>query len=278
MMKIFKNELIKTYRKWRTYIGFAAVAILIPLILIALKLGGGIMIDRSMQSVSRDFLMTGNLFNAWFLTHLILNSLWIHIPFLISLVAGDILAGEATSGTFRIMLIRPASRTTIFTAKLATSLFYTFTLVAFLFGLSLGLGYAMFGSGDLLVMQSGILILPESEMLWRFGVVLLLAIVSMWTVSALSLLFSSLVENAIGPIVGTMAVIISFLVMSNLQIDFFQSVRPFLFTTYINVWTKIFEDPVPWDSILSSSGALLGFSALFVTAAWWIFVRKDITS
>ena len=39
-----------------------------------------------------------------------MNSLWIHIPFLISLVAGDQLAGEGTAGTYRILLIRPPSR------------------------------------------------------------------------------------------------------------------------------------------------------------------------
>ncbi len=278
MIRILKNELIKTFCKWRTYIGFIAIAILIPLILIALKLEGGGLIHRSMESITRDFYMSGNLFNTWFLTHLILNSLWIHIPFLISLVAGDILAGEATSGTFRIMLIRPTSRTIIFNVKLITSLFYTSTLVSFLLLLSLGLGYWLFGSGDLLILQSGILVLPEHEMIWRFGSVVILAMISMWTVSALSLLFSSLVENAIGPIVGTMAVIITFLVMSNLQIDFFQSLKPYLFTTYINVWTKIFEDPVPWSSIVESSAALLGFSGLFVFIAWWIFIRKDITS
>ena len=125
-----------------------------------------------------------------------MNSLWIHIPFLVTLGAGDQLAGEATGGTFRLLLTRPASRTPILFAKYLTTLLYTAALVVFLAVLSLGLGVLLFGTGDLLVPGRTIVIHPEGEALARLLLAFGLAIWGMWTVASLAFLFSSLVENA----------------------------------------------------------------------------------
>jgi ABC-2 type transport system permease protein len=278
-MKLFYNEIYKTYRKWRTYIGFLAIGILVPLINIAMKAEGTIFMQQMMAGVQKDFFLVGNLLNGWFVTYLIMNSLWIHIPFLISLVAGDIFAGEATAGTYRILLIRPVSRTRIFIAKYAAAIFYTWTLVFFLGILSIGLGLSIFGSGELLIIDAkGILILAANEVWWRFLIAFVLATFAMVTVASLAMLFSSFVENAIGPIVGTMAVIIGFFVIGNLQISFFQAVRPYLFTTYLTIWTEVFRDPISSGDIACSSLALLGFSTGFSLLTWSLFTRKDIVS
>lgn len=235
--------------------------------------------QRLMAGLQRDFFVVGNLFNGWFITHLIMNSLWIHVPFLISLVAGDIFAGEATAGTFRILLIRPTSRTRVFLTKYAATIFYTWTLVFFLGILSIGLGLILFGSGELMIIDTkGILILPENETWWRFLFAFILATLAMGTVASLALLFSSFVENAIGPIVGTMAVIIGFFVIGNLPISLFQTLKPYLFTTYLDIWTKAFEDPISRGDVLRSSLALCGFSIGFSACAWGVFTRKDIVS
>ena len=51
------------------------------------------------------------------MTYILLNSLIIHIPILICLVTGDAIAGEASSGTLRLILQRPFSRNQIYLAK-----------------------------------------------------------------------------------------------------------------------------------------------------------------
>lgn len=272
------TEIGKTYRKWRTYIGFIAIGVLLPLVLFALKLDGGRMVQRMTRDLASDFFFVGNLFNGYFVTYFMMNSLWVHVPFLIALVAGDQLAGEATAGTFRLLLIRPASRTRLLLAKYAATLFYSFTLVAFLAFVSLGLGTTLFGSGDLMVPGQTLTILPQSELPLRMLIAFSLATLSMWCVASLAFLFSSLVENAIGPIIGTMTVIIMFIVISNIQIDFFESVKPYLFTSYFNVWQKAFEDPLPWETITRHAGILAGFCIGFYLVTWYIFVRKDVLS
>jgi ABC-2 type transport system permease protein len=278
MMRLLLCELLKTYRKWRTYIGFLAIGVLVPLVEIGLNIEGGSLVRRMTRGLAADFFFVGNLFNAYFVTYFIMNSLWLHIPFLISLVAGDLLAGEGAAGTFRLLLIRPPSRTRILYAKYLTGLIYTMSLVAFLGILSLGLGLTLFGKGDLLVPGNVLVLIPGGDVPWRLTVAFALAIWSMWCVASLAFLFSSLVENAIGPIIGTMAVIVVFLVLSNAPVSLFAAMRPYLFTTYMNVWQKVMEEPVPWGDIASSTAILGGFSVGFLLLSWYIFARKDVLS
>ncbi len=275
---ILRYEILKTYRKWRTYIGFLALLVLVPVVEIALKLEGGGMLRRMTRDIAQDFLLVGNLFNAYFVTYFIMNSLWVHVPFLITLVAGDQLAGEATGGTFRLILIRPVSRTRILWVKYVTTLFYVCTLIFTLALLSVGLGTFLFGLGDLLVPGRTLTVLPQTEMVWRMALAFALATLSMWCVASLAFLFSSLVENAIGPIIGTMAVIIGFIIITNIPLELFDAIKPYLFTTYFTVWQKAFEQPIPWATIARHAAILAGFCVGFYALTWYIFVRKDVLS
>ncbi len=279
MINLIYYELFKTYAKWRTYIGFIVVLVIIPLVMWAMKVEGGRFIQYQMRTLQNDFFITGNLFNGWIIAQLIMNSLWVHVPFLISLVAGDQLAGEATAGTFRLILIRPVSRTRILNAKYITTLLYTSSLVVAIALMSVGLGLLIFGSGDLLAIDRDMLtILPESEMWSRFALAYGLAILSMWVVASLAFLFSSFVENAIGPIIATMAVFVGLLIISNLPVDSFETIKPYLFTTYENVWLQAFKNPIDWGRIGRSCAILAGYSIGFWLITLFVFRRKDILS
>jgi len=276
MIRLVYYECVKTFLKKRTYLGFLIILIIVPLVEIAMKVEGGRFTGATLRSLQQDFFFVGNLFNGWIVAHQLMNSLWVHIPLLISFVAGDQMAGEATAGTYRLILIRPVSRTRIFFSKYLTTLVYTIVFVGFLGVLSVGLAVALMGTGDLLVFNRGILILPASDVAWRFFAAYILAGWSMVSVATVAFFFSSFVENAIGPIIATMGMLIIMLILGVLPVEFFQSLQPYLLTSYSNVWTKVFADPVQWDEILTSVMGLGSYSLGFVCVAWFIFVRKDI--
>jgi ABC-2 type transport system permease protein len=276
MVRLVYYELIKTFLKKRTYIGFLLVAVVVPLVEVAMKIEGGRFLQYSLRSLQQDFLFVGNLFNGWFVAHSMMNSLWVHIPLLITFVAGDQLAGEATAGTYRLILVRPVSRTRIFLAKFCTTILYTVIFVFFLGILSTGLALILLGRGDLIVLTRGILILPEADIAWRFVAGYLLASWAMLTIASLAFFFSTFVENAIGPIISTMGVNMIFLLVTVLPLDFFRTLKPYLFTNYLNVWLRVFEDPVPWQDIATSGLVLGAYTAAFTVTAWIIFRRKDI--
>jgi ABC-2 type transport system permease protein len=277
MINLIYWELFKTYAKWRTYIGFIAVGVLIPVIMWIMWVEGGGFVERQLRSLQADFLITGNLFNGWAVAQIIMNGLWVHVPALIALVAGDQLSGEATAGTFRLTLIRPVSRTRILNAKYFATLIYTASLVVTIAVLSVGLGLWIFGTGDLLVFDiGGLTILPESDLAFHFLFAYLLAIWSMFVVASLAFLISSLVENAIGPIIITMTIIAIFYIITFLPVESVENIKPWLFTTHMNVWQQALHQPIDWQSIMHSVGIL----TLYITGFWGmtliIFRRKDI--
>ncbi len=277
MITLVKIELYKIFKKWRSYIGFIAIGILVPIIHIAMLFEGKNTLDFMTRDIQQSFVFIGNLLNGYFLSYIILASLAIHIPFLIALVAGDLLAGEATAGTYRLLLTRPISRKQIVTSKFIAAIIYTNLLILWLAFMSLVIGIIIFGTGELLVISNQtIIIFEKSDILWRFLSAYIFASLGMSVVAGLALLFSSLVENAIGPIVSTMAVIIVFLILSAIQIDFFQMIKPYLFTNYILSWRLLFESPVDVSEILKAVIILLAHIVFFYSLTLYLFKRKDI--
>jgi ABC-2 type transport system permease protein len=100
----------------------------------------------------------------------------------------------------------------------------------------------------------------------------------MGVIASLAFLLSSLVENAIGPIVSTMAIIIVFIVISTIEIEIFQAIKPYLFTTYINIWPLFFDDPINFDELINSVLILAGHIVFFYGLTLMLFKRKDILS
>lgn len=277
MLDLISIELYKIFKKWRTYIGFIALGVLVPLIHIAMVIEGKSTINFMTQSIQESFVFVGNLLNTYLISYIILTSLAVHIPFLITLVAGDLLAGEATSGTYRVLLTRPISRTKLVFVKFVAGLIYTNLLVLWLAFLSLVVGYFIFGTGELLIIDGQMIIIFESgDVLWRFLLAYGFATLGMTTVASLAFLFSSLVENAIGPIISTMAIIIVFLILSAIQVEFFQNIKPYLFTTHIMSWRLFFEDPIDTKEIINSAINLFSHIVLFFGLTLIIFKKKDI--
>ncbi|MHB1686782.1 MAG: ABC transporter permease [Ignavibacteriaceae bacterium] len=277
MIGLIRIELYKIFRKWRTYIGFIAIAVLVSVIQVAMMVEGQRSLNFMTHNLQQSFILVGNLLNGYLVSHLILNTLVIHIPFLITLVAGDLLAGEATAGTYRLLITRPVSRLNIVTSKFLAGIIYTCLIILCLAVVSLGLGMIIFGAGDLLVVQNGtIIVFSKSDVLWRFLLAYSFAALSMGVVASLAFLFSSLVENAIGPIITTMAIIIIFIIISGIDIDIFRTIKPYLFTNYMNGWRLFFDDPVDYKEIIKDSLILLAHIIVFFGSAAFIFQKKDI--
>lgn len=281
MIKFFtllKIELIKIYSKPRTYIGFFTIGVLIPIIMLLIKKYGFDLPQYYLKSLSQSFMMEGNLVNGYLVSYYLMSILWVHFPFFVILVAGDSFAGEDSHGTFRILLTRPVSRINVLTAKYAATFIYTASIVLFLGIISLSSGSLLLGGGDLFVFDKGILILSQNEAIVRFAIAYSLAVAVQIIVASLAILLSTISENPIGPIIGTYAVIIVSIILSVLKIDALQTIHPYLFTSYFDVFFAPFADPIPWDEILASLFALTKFGGLFFILSIIRFVRKDINS
>jgi ABC-2 type transport system permease protein len=279
LLKNTYNEFVKILAKPRSYLGIGALTLLIGVILFAMKADGGSFISFVTQSFEQTLSFNGNILNGNLIAFIILQMLIIHIPLLIALVTGDLISGEAAMGTIRMLATKPISRTQIVLSKFIAGAVYTLIITLWMGFLALIVAKWMFGSGDLIVLNTdGLVILQEADIFWRYALAFLVAFLSLLTVSSLSITLSVFAENSIGPIVSTMAIIILFSIIGTLDVSVFDNIKPFLFTTHMASWRSFFNDPVPMSKIWESVIILLAHNILLIAIAIYRFNKKDITA
>ena len=291
MKSLIQLELFKIFRKPRTYIAFVAITVLVLIIQFGFYLDGENFLDLTMASLRATFALEGQILNGYFMCFIILQLLLVHVPILISLVAGDMVSGEAGMGTLRLLLTKPVSRAEFLLSKFIAASVYTFMLLVWMAFLALGVSMMVFGTGDLIVMKSDLVtFILEKDVLWRYGVTFAFATIAMLTVSALAFMLSVFAENSIGPIVAAVCVIILFTIFTTIDLPIFKSMRPFLFTSHMIGWKGFFDIKANGDNeaivgsiehlptVLASAGILIIHIGLFLGIAIFSFRKKDILS
>ena len=278
MITLLWIELEKLFCRGRSYIAFIAIGLIVGVIECGLRLEGRQVLDFMTQNLQEAFILQGNLLNGYLVTYLVLNSLWLHVPILIALVTGDLVAGETQAGTLRLLLTRPVGRLRLLAAKYLAGLVYTALVVAFLALTSWGMGRLFFGTGDLLVFYQTINIVPEAELPWRFAAAFAYGGLAMGVVASLAFFFSTLANHALGPIITTVAILIGLTIVSTLEVGMFRTVQPLLFTTYLSQWQAFFAFEVHKKEMWSAVGILVGHMAVLFGGAAVVFLRKDFTT
>jgi ABC-2 type transport system permease protein len=273
------NELLKIAAKPRSYIGIGAITLIVGVILFAMRIDGAEFISYITRPFEQSLSFEGNILNGNLIAYVILQMLIVHVPLLIALVTGDLISGEAAMGTIRLLLSKPLSRTHILFSKFLSGCAYTLIMLIWLVFLALIVGKLLFGTGDLMVLNSdGLIIFNENDVGWRFASGFSLAFLSLVMIATLSLTFSCFSDNSVGPIVTTMAVIILFTIISNLQVPVLQPIQSYLFTNHIIAWRYFFEDPIPVEKIFTSVNILLAYIGGLLVIAVYKFNKKDILS
>jgi ABC-2 type transport system permease protein len=291
MWKLLQIELFKIYRRPRTYIAFGAITAMIGIIQLGLKVDGKEYMEFVMADLGSSFQFEGNLLNGYFVCFVLLNLLLVHVPLLISLIAADMISGEANMGTLRLLLTKPISRTEFILAKFFAAAIYTLTLLIWLAVLALFVSMAVFGTDDMFVMKNYYAVqISEDDVFWRYVGAFGFAALAMTTVAALGFFLSLFAENSIGPIVATISVIIVTTVLSTMSVPIFNAIKPYLFTTHMVTWKEFFDEKVDAennvikgtienpDRIINSVIVLSIHIVAFVGASIWIFKKKDVLS
>lgn len=293
MMQLLKIEIFKIFKRPRTYIAFAVIALIIILIQIALKFGGEEYVGLMMSGMGDSFekIPTKTILNGYLVCFIILNLLLIHIPILVALVAGDAIAGEANMGTLRLLVSKPVSRIQLLIVKFTASVFYTMIMLVWVAVLALIVSIALFGVNWLGVPRElQFNVMESDDVLWRYGLAFCFAAIGLICVAALAFMLSVFSDNSIGPIVVTVCVIIVFTILTQMQIPFYdETIKPYLFTTHMLGWKGFFYvkaiDGVTekgsienLSAVGKSAAILIGYTVVFLGIAFWYFKRKDILS
>lgn len=279
MMQILRIELFKIFSRPRTYISFGIVTAITFVIQLAMLSDGKSFIGFAMSGINEQFDIQGNILNGYLVTYIILQSLLIHIPLLVALVAGDALAGEANLGTLRLLLTKPISRSRLVLMKFTGSVIYTVMLIVWLAVVGLFLSLLLFGKGDMINLKSDTFIMiMQQDIMWRYMAAFAFATLAMTTIASLSLMLSAFADNSIGPIISTMGIVVVITILSNLELPLFNIIKPYLFTTHMIGWKGFFDSPVPYQAIGHSALVLALYTVGFLVITIVYFNKKDIKS
>lgn len=207
----------------------------------------------------------------------------VFLPITVAIVSGDAVAGEASTGTLRYLLVRPVGRLRLLVAKLVSVAAYVLLAVLFVTMTSYVVGVAAFGFGadaelggpGAVTALSGVLLTPYDLAARTGGTVAYLAL-CMLAIGAIGLLFSTLTDSPLAAALGVLATVVTSAAL--LPLEAASAIHFYLPTTHWLAWIDLFREPVEWTGIREGIGVQLAWVAVAFGAAWANFATKDITS
>ena len=277
MIRLIQFETYKLIRQPRVWLTFAVMAVLMFLINLGMALDGQKMLGLLLEPLSDQFIISGNLVNSHLIAYVALNMLWVHIPVLLVIVTGDLVSGEFEAGTIRLILSSTWTRAQWLAAKVVAALIYIFFFMLFSGVVMFLPAQLVFGSGDLLVFNAGVQVIEEQEVLWRFWLALLYGTLGMMTFATISILFSVLLRNSLAAILVSLGILIVSTLLQTFGMGIFESWQHLLFTWHMAQWQNLYFSEVALSPLLKSVAVLLAHQVVFLTLAFILFKRMNIT-
>jgi ABC-2 type transport system permease protein len=195
-------------------------------------------------------------------------------PLAVSVVAGESVAGEASTGTLRNLLVVPVGRTRVLVVKFAGILAYTLASVAVVAGVGVLVGLLLFPIGPVQLLSGGTI--PAGTALVRVLLVALYVTAMLAAVAALGLFFSTLTEV---PMAAMAATAVATVVVGILQvIPQISAIHPYLFSHWWLAFGDLLRDPVQVDRMTQGLLVSLAYVTVFGLLAWARLTTKDVTS
>ena len=230
----------------------------------------------------------------------------VFLPVAVAVVAGDSIAGEASTGTLRYLLARPVGRTRLLVAKLVAVI--TFTLVAVIAVtvtsyatgvLILGpsrasaVGFAPGGNSGSIApgaggaptagLQPGAAVtslsgtpLTTLQLIERVLGAMSFITVSMLGVAAIAIFLSTFTDSALAAALGALATLVGSEILVTLNAA--SVAQPYLPTRYWLAWIDFFRQPIFWRDIQRGFAIQAVYVVVFLGAAWANFATRDITT
>lgn len=273
-LRMLRSELGLIFRRWRNLL-LLGVLVGIPVLLgIALRVsvprgGGG---GGGGPGAVFLFQVAGNGVFLSFLALTIMMTLV--LPLVVAVVSGDSLAGEASAGTLRYLLVVPAGRSRLLSVKYAAIVVFSLISCLLVAASALIMGVVLFPVGPVTLL-SGTTV-PLSEGLLRLLFVVLYVSAAMAMLGAIGLAISSLTEHPIAAIAAIMIIAVASEVSDN--IPQFAVVQPYLPTHWWLSFDSLLRTPIDTTELTHGLLSIGIYVVIFCSIAWAKFSNADITS
>lgn len=260
-LQLVRNENMKIYYRPRTWVMTGIMVMLVLSISILWLIFGG-----------RDTSM-------WDVAIIESSILFMLVTIFTVVIAAGGVAEEFTSGTIKLLLIRPWSRSKILLSKYISIMLFAVLLAVILFGSSLLVNWICFGinaSPDIVpnfVGKDGIT--PFSYMLQYYGLTLISLVVTVTLAFMLSTVFRSgglAIGMALFLMLGVNTFIGLIAMLKYKWIDY-------LLFIHLNLTQYLDGSPMREGMTLGYSLGVLGvYYVIFIAITWYIFNKRDVAS
>ena len=268
-LALLGTELSVLFRRKRTWAMLAALAAVPILIAIAVR------VTRSGSGGAGPSFLDRIENNGLFVVFVALGvCVPLFLPLTVGVVAGDTIAGEASNGTLRYLLIAPAGRVRLLVVKYigAAAFCLAATLVVCVAGALIG--FALFPSGSVTILSGDTVSLTDA--LGRSLLVALYVAVSLLGLSAIGLFVSTLTDVPVGAMAATIILSVTSEVLDQLpQLNW---LHPWLFSNYWLGFGDFLRNPISWSNFGTNAALQAGYLVVFGALAYGRFATKDILS
>ncbi|PPF80505.1 ABC transporter permease [Rathayibacter rathayi] len=264
---LLASELALLFRRRRTWALLAALAALPILLAVAVRLSGEDTDGPSfVGAIGGNGLFTG--------LAAITVAVPLFLPLTVGVVAGDAIAGEASLGTLRYLLVSPAGRVRLLAVKFIACV--AFCLAAALTVMVVGvlIGLALFPVGPVTLL-SGTTV-PLTDAIGRALAIAVYAALSLVGLAAVGLFISTLTDMPVGAMAATVVISIAAQIVGSLSQ--LQVLRPFLLTDHWFDFADLLRDPIAWGSFGENALLQLAYVAVFGSLAVGRFTTRDVLS
>jgi ABC-2 type transport system permease protein len=268
-------ELGKLFRRPRTWISVFLLCLLPTIVAVFLAVTGVGPRPGQGPAFLSAVLANGRLYPAAALGIV----LPVFLPLAVAVVAGESIAGEASIGMLRYLLVRPVARTRLLIAKLIAVMVYTLLAVVSvaLSGLAVGIWVIGQRSAETAatITVSGTS-LTTGQLLIRALLMMGYVGWSMLGVASVALFLSTLTDSSLGAALGGIAVLVGSTVLVGL--DAAGAINAWLPTRYWLAWVDLFRDPILWHDIQRGLLVQALWIVVLLGLAWAAFTARDINS
>lgn len=255
------------FRRRRTWALLAALAAIPVLIAIAVKLSSGP--SRGRGPAFLDQVSQNGLFVAVVAT---IVAIPLFLPLTVGVVAGDTVAGEASTGTLRYLLMSPVARGRLLIVKYVGAAVFclaaTFTVAV----VGTLMGALLFPVGPVTLLSGTSIEVPEA--LLRIALVSLYVTLSLLGLCAVGLFMSTLTDVPVGAMAATVVASVVSQVIG--QLPQLEWIHPWLLTHYWLGFADLLRDPIVWDSFAANALLQAGYIVVFGALAYGRFSTKDV--
>ncbi len=204
----------------------------------------------------------------------VLVALPLFLPLAVSVVSGESVAGEASTGSLRNLLVVPAGRTRLLAVKYASVAAFALACAVTVVGVGILAGVVLFPAGDVTLLSGTSVGMAEA--LYRALLATLYIAAMLSTVGAIGLFFSTLTEVPMGAMAATATLTVISQILDTIpQVSV---IHEYLYTHWWLAFGDLMRDPIAVDDVRTGLITQAVYLVVFGTLAWARFTTKDVTS